>query len=93
MAVKQLGSSDPSASKAQATYEPSAPDNALPKKDGSKMIGISPDQDWVGDSLRKLYTDTINEGIPNDLLTLLDHIGDAKSAQFGDAEKAKGGGQ
>ena len=46
-------------------------------KDVDMKHSMPADADWVADSLRKLYTSTIEEGIPADMLALLDQLDEA----------------
>jgi hypothetical protein len=50
------------------------------------MLSQNQEGDWVDDSLRKLYTSTLEEDIPLDMLSLLDQLDEAADASDGRKE-------
>ncbi len=50
------------------------------------MLSQNQEGDWVDDSLRKLYTSTLEEEIPLDMLSLLDQLDEAVDASDGRKE-------
>lgn len=51
-----------------------------------------PAEDWVGDSLRKLYASTLDEDIPQDMLALLDQLDRRATPGSDDDAPPEGGG-
>lgn len=65
-------------------------------KDAALRSAASPDpgtqgekEDWIGRQLRRVFDSSLNEPLPDDIMSLLDRLDDAPAAEASDGTKQR----